>query len=506
LILTLLPLAVSYFRIFRLPKTPATGLPLSIWEQIQKGRKKSPQLNFTPSPSAPFSSGILLPKVLIPSESQEWTHGRLNSCLLHEAAHLKNHDPLTRAISAVIRAIFWFHPLVWYAHRELIQAQEQICDQHALRNGIEPENYAEDLLAAASHSHLTPSEALSMAKWSQIGNRIRYILHPSALKSVTAGQMRTLFGLLLAIPLTLASIGFASEKEEDNKTKTAFKTENTPAFELLSRSENKATILSSKEAQTQEFVDFINKLRDEGITKLTITTPKELKKERSRLGLEKATALVLIHPETNMLQSDSPLTFKDFMNDELQYIVADETLALSVNTIRNDFDSDNDTIAFLRTHISATQRRGTNLIEITAYHKDLDKAVQIANSIANSYLTRRNNDEKQRRKSALAIITKNLVKYESAVTEKREKLITLLKEHGIPHENKPLKESEFKKRLLSKSDNEVENSLIENLYNSASKDYEMAKNILHEMKIKHQNERVRIKTLHRAVTIHEMAR
>ena len=135
LILTLLPLAVSYFQIFRLPKTPATGLPHSIWQQIQKGRKKSPQLNFTPSPSAPFASGILSPKVLIPSESLEWNHSRLNSCLLHEAAHLKNHDPLTRAISAVIRAIFWFHPLVWYAHRELIQAQEQSCDQHALRHG-----------------------------------------------------------------------------------------------------------------------------------------------------------------------------------------------------------------------------------------------------------------------------------------------------------------------------------------------------------------------------------
>jgi len=268
LLVMLLPLVISYFQICRLPKIPATGLPLSIWQRIQQENKNPPKLQFTPSPAAPFSSGIFSPKVLIPCESQEWSTNQLNSCLFHEAAHLKNRDPLTRTISAIIRAIFWFHPLVWYAHRELIQAQEQICDQHALRQGIKPECYAEELLAAASYSHLTPSEALSMAKWSQIGNRIRYILHPSALKSITVGQMRTLTSLLLIIPLALASIGFASEKEE---SENASGSEDSSTIELLSLSNNRAHILTSKEAQGQELVDLIKDLEKKGITKLTLT-------------------------------------------------------------------------------------------------------------------------------------------------------------------------------------------------------------------------------------------
>ena len=43
-------------------------------------------------------------------------------------------DPLIRFFATLVRAIFWFHPLVWIAHRQLVATQEQACDQFALHS------------------------------------------------------------------------------------------------------------------------------------------------------------------------------------------------------------------------------------------------------------------------------------------------------------------------------------------------------------------------------------
>ena len=211
ILLSLTPWLISTVKLFLLPKSPATDPPLSFWKKIhQLGKRRNhrtPTLKFTPSPSAPFTYGLIKPKVLIPHDSTDWTPRRIQSTLLHEAAHLRRRDPLVRFLATLARAFFWFHPLVWLAHRQLIQSQEQTCDLHALSHGIAPDDYAEDLLASATHSHLTPSEALSMARWSQLGNRIRLILNPK--KPTTMKSNILLTTLTLTVTAGLASLGFA---------------------------------------------------------------------------------------------------------------------------------------------------------------------------------------------------------------------------------------------------------------------------------------------------------
>lgn len=107
----------------------------------------------------------------------------------------------------MVRAFFWFHPLIWFAHRQLIAAQEQACDQAALGHGIAPVEYAEDLLSSLDNSHLTPAEALSMARWSQLGNRVRHVL-----KKPEPNRRLTLIfvsSLTIAAILASTSIGFS---------------------------------------------------------------------------------------------------------------------------------------------------------------------------------------------------------------------------------------------------------------------------------------------------------
>jgi hypothetical protein len=58
---------------------------------------------------------------------------RLNSeqratLLVHELAHLRRGDPWVRYLELVVLAFYWWCPLVWWARRELREAEEECCD------------------------------------------------------------------------------------------------------------------------------------------------------------------------------------------------------------------------------------------------------------------------------------------------------------------------------------------------------------------------------------------
>ncbi|MEN8681389.1 MAG: penicillin-binding transpeptidase domain-containing protein, partial [Akkermansiaceae bacterium] len=206
-LLTLLPLLISSIRLFKLSKSAPDNPPLSLWKEIHQNSRIIPPLYFTPIPAAAFACGILKPCVILPDDSPTWPPRQIRSTLVHEAEHLRRRDPLFRFLSSVVRALFWFHPLVWVAHRQLIAAQEQACDQAAINHGIAPGDYAEDLLTSLDYSQFTPAEALSMTRWSQLGNRVRHILEKP--KSNTKTSLILVSVLTIATILASTSIGFS---------------------------------------------------------------------------------------------------------------------------------------------------------------------------------------------------------------------------------------------------------------------------------------------------------
>ena len=51
-------------------------------------------------------------------------------------------DLLWSGLAGLVRGLFFFHPLVWLAHREALLAREAACDALALRaSGIRPSEY-----------------------------------------------------------------------------------------------------------------------------------------------------------------------------------------------------------------------------------------------------------------------------------------------------------------------------------------------------------------------------
>jgi beta-lactamase regulating signal transducer with metallopeptidase domain len=69
------------------------------------------------------------PRLLLPAELwRSLPEEQRTTLLAHELAHLRRLDHWVRAPELVVTCLYWWHPVVWWARRELREAEEQCCD------------------------------------------------------------------------------------------------------------------------------------------------------------------------------------------------------------------------------------------------------------------------------------------------------------------------------------------------------------------------------------------
>ena len=98
-----------------------------------------------------------------------WSDDELSRAMIHELEHVRRGDWLSQYMARIVRALYWFHPLVWIAWRRLSLEAERACDDAVLRRS-EATAYASQLVllaerlathchtAAAGHGGLPRSE------------------------------------------------------------------------------------------------------------------------------------------------------------------------------------------------------------------------------------------------------------------------------------------------------------------------------------------------------------
>jgi beta-lactamase regulating signal transducer with metallopeptidase domain len=98
------------------------------------GLKRTPPLLLSETAQSPYLLGGSAPAILLPARiAKTFSTEEIRIVLAHELAHLKRKDLLWCWLPALAHALFFFHPLVWVANRELRLAHEMACDEMAVR-------------------------------------------------------------------------------------------------------------------------------------------------------------------------------------------------------------------------------------------------------------------------------------------------------------------------------------------------------------------------------------
>ena len=185
----------------------------------------------SPSIGSPMALGILRPIIVFPADLVEkLSADKLALVLMHELAHVRRWDNLTRLLHRLVSAVLFFHPAVWLCGRMLRREAEQACDDLVVCTTGRSEAYARGLAHVAERAaHLNPliSRIPTMnafaATESDLALRIRRALGGGARRMGTRARVLAVILLCPLAVVTLPSCGttykvskVAAESSEKN--------------------------------------------------------------------------------------------------------------------------------------------------------------------------------------------------------------------------------------------------------------------------------------------------
>jgi carboxyl-terminal processing protease len=219
LVLTLSPLVAGCWALWRLrrqarPAADARLLEAARSLALELGIHRPVQVLLSTGRCMPMTWGVFRPVLLLPRSAERWPPERLRSVLLHELAHVKRHDCLTQMLLHFVRALYWFHPLVWLTQARARLEQESACDDAVLSAGQDPQEYAAELLtvtAGLPSGFLAPLVGLAMGKSRSLERRLLAILDadrdrqpPRRALALSLAALAALLILLSPVQLSLS--------------------------------------------------------------------------------------------------------------------------------------------------------------------------------------------------------------------------------------------------------------------------------------------------------------
>ncbi len=145
--------------------------------------------------TVPAAIGFFRPAIVFPA----WLLAQLSPeeitvILLHELAHFRRWDDWTNLAQKVVKAVFFFHPAVWWIESRLTLEREMACDDMVLAQTASPRAYASSLISFAEKLQnargLTLAQAL-VSRMRDMSLRVAQILdakRPSGYRALEAGS------------------------------------------------------------------------------------------------------------------------------------------------------------------------------------------------------------------------------------------------------------------------------------------------------------------------------
>jgi len=185
--------------VVRLQRLRRRAVPVELPPLLSLRRELAVQAAFLVSDDVdgPVAFGLSRPAVLVSPAFLEATPAEQRAIACHELLHLRRKDWLFTLAEEVVRAMFWFHPAVWWLLARIQLTREQVVDREAIVHTRDRDSYLAALLATAAgmvQPDLAPA-TLFLAR-RQLAHRIASIQ-----KGVPMSGRRTISALLGAVPM-----------------------------------------------------------------------------------------------------------------------------------------------------------------------------------------------------------------------------------------------------------------------------------------------------------------
>jgi uncharacterized protein (TIGR03435 family) len=109
----------------------------------------------------------------------------------------------------LVEAALWFHPLVWWIGRRLVNERERACDEAVVQLGGRPDAYAESLLKACRFCIESPLPCVSGITGADLSDRVRSIMTTAFAAKLTLSRKLLLITAAfagLAVPVALGIV------------------------------------------------------------------------------------------------------------------------------------------------------------------------------------------------------------------------------------------------------------------------------------------------------------
>ncbi len=129
------------FRRLRLFRGQATKPPIPVSPGVD--------IRISPDVSSPVTFGHRRPVILLPEAFAALDPRMQDAVLCHELLHVERSDWLFTVAEELVRAVFWFHPAIWWILGEIQLAREEVVDREVVRRTRARDEYVDSLLAMA---------------------------------------------------------------------------------------------------------------------------------------------------------------------------------------------------------------------------------------------------------------------------------------------------------------------------------------------------------------------
>jgi beta-lactamase regulating signal transducer with metallopeptidase domain len=174
------------------------------------GLRRCPEVRLVPGAVSPMVWALgRRPRLLFPSGLLDRLGAEGRAALLaHELAHVRRRDHWVRLLELAATGLYWWNPVLWWARRELHEAEEQCCDAWGVwAVGGDGRPYALALLQAVafvSRARLPLPAGASggVGQLSHLKRRLEMVMQGKTSRSLSWAGLGVVFGVgLLLLPL-----------------------------------------------------------------------------------------------------------------------------------------------------------------------------------------------------------------------------------------------------------------------------------------------------------------